>query len=302
MAWQKTRLKQIEDNLGQDLALLAEYEADLRLADDPKQRSKCQVEIDRLKSAIALGESEKRTLLSQPPQPSQVIDWPPSKLARVILTREGREMILIPAGKFLYGAEQAEVDLPAYYIDRYPVTNGDYRRFLEASQRPTLGHWSDGVLPQGKERHPIINLTYSEALSYAQWAGKQLPTEQEWEKAARGTDGRLWPWGHQFEERLSSGVWQLEFERRDTTAIGSFSPQGDSPYGVSDVGHIWEWTSSWFEQGRYKVVRGGAWRNVQQPPLIINRSFEDDRAHDVGFRCVAEVEKISSILASVLAG
>ncbi len=191
MDWRETRLKQIEDNLHQHLKLLAEYEAKLGVADDPKERVRCQKEIDQLKSAIALAQSEKQDLLSQPQQPSLELVEPVSKLARVILTREGREMVLIPAGQFHYGTEQSVVDLPAYYIDRYPVTNGDYRRFLEATERPAPGHWPDGVLPQGKERHPVVNLTFSEALSYAQWAGKQLPTEQEWEKAARGTDGRL---------------------------------------------------------------------------------------------------------------
>lgn len=293
-----SRIQQIEDNLRRDLELLKEYEDLLRLTDDPRQRVRYQIEIDRLKSDIALRESEKQSWLSQPPRPSTPL-VPASDLARVILTREGREMVLVPTGPFLCGAEQATVDLPAYYIDRYPVTNGDYQCFLETTERPAPGHWPDGSLPQGQERHPVVSLTYSEALSYAQWAGKRLPTEQEWEKAARSTDGRLWPWGHRFDERLCNSMWRLAFEQRGTTAVGSFSPQGDSPYGVSDIGHLWEWTCSWFEQGRYKVVRGGPWRNVQEPPLLINRSFEDDRAHDVGFRCVCEADRIDNILATV---
>lgn len=95
-------------------------------------------------------------------------------------------------------------------------------------------------------------------------------------------------------------MWRLEFGQRGTTIVGGYSPHGDSPYGVSDIGHIWEWTSSWFEYGRYKVVRGGPWRDVQEPPLTINRSFEDDRAHDVGFRCVCEADPVSKILVTVL--
>ena len=202
MDWKKARLKQIEANLRQNLELLAEYEESLRLADDPRQRIRCQGEIDRLKSSIASGELERQQLLSEQPEPSSVIEIPSSELPRAILTQDGREMVLIPEGRFLFGIERNSVDLPAYYIGRHPVTNGAYQRFLEATDRPAPGDWPDGGLPQGKERHPAINLTYSEALSYAEWAGKQLPTEQEWEKAVRGTDERLWPWGHRFDERL----------------------------------------------------------------------------------------------------
>jgi formylglycine-generating enzyme required for sulfatase activity len=300
MGWQRTRLEQIENNLRHDLELLAGYEAKLRVADDPRERLRYQSEIDRLKSTIAVGESERQALLSQPPQSSLTVESPVSNLARVILTREGREMVLIPPGVFRYDAVRVAIDLPAYYTDRYPVTNGDYQRFLEATERPVPRHWSDGNLPQGKERHPVVGLTYSEALSYAQWTGKRLPTEEEWEKAARGTDGRLWPWGHRFEEHLCNSMWKLTFEQRATTIVGSFSPRGDSPYGVSDVGRLWEWTSSWFAEGRYKAVKGGPWRNVQEPAIVINRSFEDDRAHDVGFRCVCEAENVHDILVAVL--
>lgn len=300
MDWKKTRLKQIEDNLRHDLELLAEYEEALRLAADPRRRMRYQKEIDRLKSSIALGEHERQELLSVQPKLPSAIEVPSSELPGVIMTRDGREMVLIPQGQFPYGVDQASMDLPAYYIDRYPVTNGDYRRFLKATERPAPGHWPDSSLPQGKERHPVVNVTYSEALSYAEWAGKRLPTEQQWEKAARGTDGRLWPWGHRFNEQLCNSMWRLVFEQRSTTIIGSYSPAGDSPFGVGDIGHTWEWTSSWYEYGRYKVVRGGPWRNVQEPALIINRSFEDDCAHDVGFRCVCEADQISSILITVL--
>lgn len=299
MTWKQIRLTQIENHLLRDLELLGEYEKAIRLTDDPKQRIKYQGEIDRLKSMIALAESEKQALLAPSPPPPDTEGSSP-ELARVVLTREGREMVLVAPGEFLYGAEQTVIDLPAYYIDRYPVTNGEYQHFLRSMDYPAPGHWPDGALPQGKEKHPVVNVTYSEAASYAHWAGKRLPTEQEWEKGARGTDGRLWPWGHRFDEQLINNMWRLPFEQRSTTMVGSFSPQGDSPFGVGDVGHLWEWTSSWFEPSRYKVVRGGPWRNTQKPPLVINRSFEDDRAHDVGFRCACDAHGINNILATIL--
>ncbi len=299
MNLQDSRLMQIRANLDRDLRLLAEYESNLRLTSDPKERMKCQSEIEQLKSSIALSKSEQQEL-SSPPEISRITNIP--KLARLIVTRDGRQMVLIPAGRFLSGAQKNERELHAFYIDRYPVTKGDYLHFLESTDRPVPGHWPDVTLPQGRERHPIINLTCSEAMAYAEWVGKRLPTEDEWEKAARGPDGRLWPWGNRFDERLCATTWRFDYDQRDTTMVGGFSPQGDSVYGVSDVGHIWEWTASWFESVRYKVVRGGPWRDTKEPPLVINRSFEDDRAHDVGFRCACNADRIADILASVLIG
>lgn len=298
MSWHNVRLTQVEQDLSENLRLLAEYERELRLTSDPRGRLRCQGEIDRLKSDIARAENEKADLLSMPLQGAKPIRS--STLPAAVVTQEGREMVLVPAGEFAYGPEQRTVNSPAFYIDRYPVTNGDYQVFLSATQRPMPAQWPDGVLPQGKARHPVVNLTYSEALSYAEWAGKRLPTEDEWEKAARGTDGRLWPWGHHFDPSLCNQMWRLSLAQRDTTVVGSFSPGGDSVFGVSDVGHLWEWTSSWYELGFCKVVRGGPWRDVQDPPLVVNRSYEDDRAPDVGFRCACAAEKVASTLATVL--
>ena len=298
MSWQIVRLAQIEQDLGENLNLLAEYERALRLASDPRDQLRYRGEIDRLTSDIARAENEKADLLSAPLRPAKPVmasTWPAA-----IVTREGRGMVLVPAGEFVCGPEQRTVNLPAFYVDRDLVTNGDYQQFLDATQRPVPAHWPDGVLPQGKARHPVVNLTYSEAASYAEWAGKILPAEEEWEKAARGTDGRLWPWGHRFDPSLCNQMWRLRLEQRGTTVVGSFSPGGDSIFGVSDIGHLWEWTSSWYEVRLYKTVRGGPWRDVQEPSLVVNRSYEDDRALDVGFRCACQTEKVDTILATIL--
>jgi len=295
------RLADIEDNLRQDLRLLADYEHLLRLATDPIERMKYQSAIDRLKSSIASSESEKQDLLSSRLGLPETTAEPQSSQPRMIITRDEREMVLVAGGQFLFGAERTIVFLPKpYYIDRYPVTNADYRHFLDQTQRPAPGHWPDGALLPGSERHPAVGLTYSEALCYAEWTGRRLPTEQEWEKATRGTDGRLWPYGHQFVERSSHPIWRQAYAMRSTTDVGLFTPHGDSPYGVGDVGHVWEWTSTWYEYRRYKAVRGGAWRDLNEPALVINRSFEDDRAHDVGFRCVCDVAKVGAIIAAVI--
>lgn len=301
MTWKDIRVQQIVSNIQRDIALLAEYEQQLRLDSDPRVRMNCQVMIDRLKSSIASSESEKQALLASQLGLPETTAEPQSGQPRIIMTRDEREMVLVSAGQFLFGAELTIVFLPRpFYVDRYPVTNADYRRFLDETQRPAPGHWPDGALLPGSERHPAVGLTYSEALCYAEWAGRRLPTEQEWEKAARGTDGRLWPYGHHFEERFSHPIWRQAYAMRDTTDVGLFTPHGDSPYGVGDVGHVWEWTSTWYEYRRYKTVRGGAWRDLNEPALVINRSFEDDRARDVGFRCVCDAAKVGAIIAAVI--
>jgi formylglycine-generating enzyme required for sulfatase activity len=299
MSWQNVRLDQIEENLSEALKLLAEYEREQRLTHDPADRLRYRAAIDRLKSDIAGAENERASLLSTPPQ-QRAVPITSTNCPALIVTREGREMVLVPEGEFACGPEQRAMSLSSFYIDRHPVTNADYQQFLDATQRPSPVHWPGAVLPQGKARHPVVNLTYSEALSYAMWAGKTLPAEEAWEKAARGADGRLWPWGHRFDSGLCSQMWRLPLEQRSTTIVGSFSPGGDSVFGVSDIGHLWEWTSSWLEPRTYKVVRGGPWRDVQEPPLIVNRSYEDDRAPDVGFQCACAMEQIAGILATVL--
>lgn len=299
----RARLQILDENLQRELQLQAEYMTLLGLEADPRARYKHQLEIDRLNSSIASIEVEMQALSSQPARKSEPAPDFATDLAHMVLTREERVMVLVPGGQFLYDAEQTIVFLPKpYYIDRYPVTNADYRRFLDATERPAPGHWPEGDLPLGTERHPVVGLTYSEVQSYVEWSGKRLPTEQEWEKAARGTDGRLWPWGQRFDEQLCAGTWRLPEEQRSAFSIGVFSPAGDSPYGVGDIGILWEWTSSWYSYRRYKVVRGGPWRNLTGPALVINRSFEDDRAHDVGFRCVCDVDQVDRILTAVVTG
>jgi len=153
--------------------------------------------------------------------------------------RDGRPMVLVPAGEFYFGPDRVKLTLPDFYIDRYPVTNAEYKKFVEATGAPEPTHWRRGTWPEGKADHPVVNVTWEQAAAYAEWAGKRLPTEEEWEKAARGTDGREWPWGSTFDPSRcntnESGIW-------DTTPVGKYSPAGDSPYGAADMaGNVWEW-------------------------------------------------------------
>jgi len=222
----------------------------------------------------------------------------------------GSALKLVPAGVFLLGPHRREVWLDACYIDRYPVTNLQFSRFLKATgYRPSdgeahrfLSHWTGGVLPLHLADHPVVFVSWRDARAYCNWAGLRLPTEAEWEKTARGTDGRRYPWG-----RSAPGAEHAHFNTHPSkgTAPVSAHPDGASPYGVEDlVGNVWEWCDDVDDAAFYldgplrnprnpagaergsTVVRGGAWM-FDAPTLKTwsRRSFHPDyRLEMVGFR------------------
>ena len=145
--------------------------------------------------------------------------------------KDGRLMVSVPAGEFLFGPDREKASTGAFYIDRFPVTNAEYKQFVEATHWEEPAHWRRGTWPEGKADHPVTQVTWDSASAYAQWAGKRLPTEVEWEKAARGTDGRIWPWGSVFDRDKCN---TSESEIWDTTPVGKYSPAGDSPYGAAE--------------------------------------------------------------------
>lgn len=228
---------------------------------------------------------------------------------------EDLNLVKVPAGEFLMGSREGEGDadecpqhtlyLPTFYIGRDPVTVSGFRRFLEAS-----GHGFVGPLPMGKERHPVGGVSWRDALAYAEHFGGTLPSEAEWEKAARGTDGRTWPWGDDWDKRRAN---TREVKRRGTSEVGAFSPQGDSPYGCRDMaGNVREWTRSLWgnDLGRpqfgypyqpggdreelaasaevLRVVRGGAFHDTSMFVRCAYRNwiYPVFRSVDIGFRVV----------------
>jgi len=171
--------------------------------------------------------------------------------------RDLEAMVEVPAGQFAYGsgAEQKNLPLESFKIGKYPVTNAQYQRFVDATGRAAPSHWEGKQLPAGLANHPVVNVSWKDARAYCQWAKKRLPTEQEWEKAARGTDGREWPWGNEFSSEKAN---TSEGGIAGTTPVGCY-PDGASPYGCLDMaGNVWEWTESAHDKDT-KVVRGGAW-------------------------------------------
>jgi serine/threonine-protein kinase len=185
----------------------------------------------------------------------------------------------------------------AFYIDKYEVTNAQYQEFIDATGHPPPRHWGDGFYHPDKANYPVINVSWLDAKAYAEWAGKRLPTEKEWEKAARGDDGRIYPWGDKFNPEnagTAEGILYIILSPRDlfryAAPIDEF--KGDkSPYGVYDMaGNVMEWTDSWYERGKTKVVKGAAW--VHLGPRARSAASDgiqpEGLSHLVGFRCATD--------------
>jgi formylglycine-generating enzyme required for sulfatase activity/ABC-type cobalamin/Fe3+-siderophores transport system ATPase subunit len=207
------------------------------------------------------------------------------------------EMILIPAGNFLMGDEKQSVHVDAFYIDKYPVTNAEYAKFVEATGHPQPPNWEEigsNYLPD-MANHPVVFVNWFDAQDYAAWAGKRLLTEAEWEKAARGTDGRVYPWGNEFNRIMCNAS---EAGIGGTTPVGKYSPFGDSPYKVCDMaGNVWEWTATdWAPGSSSKVQRGGSFVNRGSYARCAYRylGVPEPRNPNVGFRCGMSASALSS--------
>jgi formylglycine-generating enzyme required for sulfatase activity len=215
------------------------------------------------------------------------------------------EMVLIPAGEFLMGSDpkkdkDAEDDeqpqhrlyLPDYTIAKTPVTNAQYAAFVEAAGHEPPERWKGKKPPQGKEDHPVVYVSWRDAMAYCKWlseaTGKayRLPSEAEWEKAARGTNGRIYPWGDGWDAKRCNA---REGGKAGTTPVGAY-PQGASPYGVLDMaGNVWEWCHSLYrpypynaadgredaEAGDLRVLRGGAFLSDAWDVRCAGRSWGD---------------------------
>jgi hypothetical protein len=213
-------------------------------------------------------------------------------------------LVKVPAGEFLIGEqkEQHTLYLPTFYIGRGPVTVAAFRELLaesgiRISDKEEFDRWNKN------EDYPVVKVSWHDALAYAEWHGFGLPSEAEWEKAARGTDGWEYPWGNDWQSERANTAEHWQDGGRKTTPVGRFSPQGDSPYGCVDmVGNVWEWTRSIYEPYPYdpedgrerrdspglRVVRGGAFGNSSRFVRCASRDWlnPDFRDDYLGFRVV----------------
>ena len=248
----------------------------------------------------------------------------------IIDPKDGALMLLVPSSEFTMGTSleeirwfeanglsahsfedespQHRVYLDAFYIDHHEVTNTQYQMFVEATNRPVPSYWY--YERTNGDEQPVVGVSWHDASAYCRWAGKRLPTEAEWEKAARGTDGRLYPWGSTFSIHLcnastlsSQGMWRSESHA--PTQACSYT-DGKSPYGALNMaGNVSEWVADWYapgyyqntpthhplgpRQGQQRVVRGGSWQDTPMEVRCAARYAivpENPDALPTGFRCV----------------
>jgi sulfatase modifying factor 1 len=200
------------------------------------------------------------------------------------------------------------VFLDSFYIDKFEVTNGRFAKFVEAIQSEPPWGFADKETPVTRPDQPVRWVNWMDAIGYCLWAGKRLPTEAEWEKAARGPDGRVYPWGND-PPTPSHAVFGLKEGSDTVSAIGN-RDKGKSPYGVHDLaGNLYEWTTDWYDEefysknpainpkgpveGTAKVQRGGSYINGAYRLRSSFRTKGDPTEHDpnVGFRCAQDVPK-----------
>ena len=230
------------------------------------------------------------------------------------------EMVVIPAGPFIRGSREGEgrsdehprrkIHLKAFAIDKYEVTNARYLKFIsDTDHKPPFNVYGDGPLSeiQGIANLPVVQVTWHDAVDYCFWAGKRLPTEAEWEKAARGTDGLVYPWGNE-PYKGNFANYDREWEDKSTLLEVSSLPEGRSPYGVYHfAGNVREWVHDWYdpdyyrsspdknpqgpEKGILKVLRGGSWHSFLSDLRTASRGKGGFalKTHGVGFRCAKDV-------------
>ncbi len=237
-----------------------------------------------------------------------------------MIGKDGAPMVLVPAGEFAMGSDKGDedefpvhrVNLNAFYIDKFEVTNGRFAKFVDAIQSEPPWGFADKDTPVIYSDRPVRWVSWMDAMGYCLWAGKRLPTEAEWEKAARGTDGRIYPWGNDQPTPVHA-VYGLKEGGEETISEIGARDKGRSPYGAHDLaGNLYEWVMDWYAEHYYmsfaadpavnprgptegtaKVQRGGSYINS---PYRLRSSFRTkaepaEQDPNVGFRCAQDVPR-----------
>jgi formylglycine-generating enzyme required for sulfatase activity len=225
-------------------------------------------------------------------------------------------MVLVHAGEFAMGSDRGQDDeqpvhrisVRAFYLDTYEVTVSRYAEFLTSQKPDSPFKWNEAT-GGAHENKPVIGVNWYDARDYCRWVGKRLPTEAEWEMAARGTEGRIYPWGDVHPTKGHANAGQAIWRGYETlTNIGRYQ-LGKTPDGLYDMaGNLWEWVADWYDPSYYhfspsdnprgpsagplRALRGGAWNNDSKAIRSTNRAAyaPDARRNDVGFRCAREAK------------
>jgi len=200
------------------------------------------------------------------------------------------EMQLIPGGYFYSGedANAKKIFLDSFLIDKTPVTNAEYQKFVKATGYQPPEHWKNGQIPKGEESHPIYNVSWYDAKAYASFSEKRLPTEEEWEKSARGNDKRIYPWGDSFNVNFCN----ILRKNKNTTPIDKY-PLGRSYFGLYDMaGNVWEWTDTpGDDTNKTYIIKGGSWSNNETTAECSykTKEYAEKKYDNIGFRCAKDI-------------
>lgn len=199
------------------------------------------------------------------------------------------EMVLVPEGEFIMGNGESEskVYLKPYLIDEFTVMNKQYKEFVEAAKHAEPKGWALAGYDKRLDDYPVVFTDYDDAEAYCGWLGKRLPTEEEWEKAARGTDGRKYPWGNHFDKKKANTSLSGIIGTVSASAYGS----GKSPYGLYNMaGNVWEWTKAMDNSRKNRTVKGGSWGLSHRFSRTFSRIeyMAKDKTNNIGFRCAKD--------------
>ncbi|MCP4363121.1 MAG: SUMF1/EgtB/PvdO family nonheme iron enzyme [Chloroflexi bacterium] len=259
----------------------------------------------------------RRQAEKPPPKSPALSEVPGTSGDTFIHEKTGLKFVRVPAGEFEYGDKGEKRKLPEYLISKTPVTHTVYKRFIDANPKYTVPfrkedwakpyNWDQKkrTYPADKVEHPVLLVSWYDAVAFCEWAGLQLPTEEQWEKAARGTKGLKYPWGH---NDPTDKLCNFNKNVGKTTPVGQYSPQGDSPYGCVDMsGNVWEWCLNKYEtpedtavdkSDARRVRRGGSWNVNRGYARAAYRVYfvPVDRLDSIGFRVVVRSSPISIAL------